>query len=174
MSHKKLIVCVCRGNILRSAVAEKLISQQLIKQGIRTDYRVISRSIQGTIIDHKPVRFPNITYYGEVYHRVKPLLEELNVDLSGHISTPIDYPTTAKASLILAMDNRTLKSLNLLFPYHQHKIYLFTEIINLNKDVNDVPYRTKPTYSIKTVKEINSILTNGLGQILSLAQRVKY
>ncbi|MBP9818305.1 hypothetical protein KBC75_06195 [Candidatus Shapirobacteria bacterium] len=174
MDSRKLIVCVCRGNILRSAVAEKLISQLMSKQGDGVTYQVISRSIQGTKIDHKPVRFPNLTYYNEVYPRVKPLLQKLNVDLSNHVSTPIDYLVVTKASLILAMDNQTKDGLKQLFPFHHHKIYLFTDIIKLNKDIADVPYKTKPTYSLRAVQEIDDVINLGFNQILSIAKGVKY
>lgn len=171
---KKLIVCVCKGNILRSAVAEKLIYYHLKQNYLDRNYRIISRSIQGTKAEPRPVRYPNLTYYGEVYERVKPILKELNIDLSQHKSIPINYTVATKASVILAMDIQCHHNLCTLFPLHTHKIHLFSHMVSLNRDVSDVPYHTKPSYSIKAIKEIKTILNQGLPRILNLAGDIKY
>lgn len=68
----KEIVSVCRGNIVRSAVAEKIIASELHNRKLDDIYISISRSIQGTIADPKPVDFPNITYYKEYEKDYKP------------------------------------------------------------------------------------------------------
>ncbi len=171
---KKFIVCVCKGNILRSAVAEKLIYVYLRQNHLDHNYQIISRSIQGTRVEPRPVRYPNLTYYGEVYNRVKPFLKELNIDLSEHKSTPIDYSVVTKASVIIAMDIQTHQNLCFLFPLHTHKIHLFSHMANISREICDVPYHTKPTYSIKTVKEIKSILDQSITRILDLAGSIGY
>ncbi|MFA5894217.1 MAG: hypothetical protein WC851_00400 [Candidatus Shapirobacteria bacterium] len=170
MSAKKLIVCVCRGNILRSAIAEKLINNQLDINGLGDKYEVISRSIQGTTLDTKQVRYPNLTYYSEVYQRVKPILDELNVDLSQHVSTAINNQTATNATHIFAMDKLTKSALQTLFPDHANKILLFSDLVEHIDEVVDVPYYTKPTYSIKTIQEIKGILDKGIGNLLTLVE----
>lgn len=168
MSAKKLIVCVCRGNILRSAVAEELIKHHLFVLELSEGYDVVSRSIQGTSLDSKPVRYPNLTYYSEVYQRVKPVLDELNVDLTHHVSTAIDDHVACSASHIFAMDRSTKISLETLFPKYTDKIILFSDIVHREDDVSDVPYNTKPTYSVRTIRDIKSILDKGLDNLLSI------
>lgn len=168
MSLKKLIVCVCRGNILRSAVAEKLISHHIENKGLGDRCNVISRSIQGTIIDTKRVTYPNLTYYTEVYQRIKPVLDDLNVDLTRHVSKAINLRVANKATVILAMDLQTKSALIKLFPNLIGKIHLFSDMAELEKDVSDVPYNTKPTYSIKAVMEIQNIINSGKHNILAL------
>jgi hypothetical protein len=90
MTNKKLIVPVCRGNIARSAVAEEIIKKEISVRGLGDRYETISRGVQGTRVDPQPVRHPNMTLYPTLYADSKPTLDDLGIDLSSHVSTPID------------------------------------------------------------------------------------
>ena len=82
MTSKKLIVCVCRGNIARSPFAEVIITNELRQRNLSDSYLSISRGVQGTVVDPQPVRFPNITYYDELYKDSRQSLKKFGVDRS--------------------------------------------------------------------------------------------
>src|SRR5260221_7198402 len=134
---QKVIVAVCRGNIGRSPFAEAVINQELIERKLDSQFRVISRGIQGTAIDTKPVSFPNITFYQELYRDAKPTLDKFGIDMSRHVSTPIDIADAEQSDILLAMDSKTQDGLIKLFPNQGHKIHLVSELIGEHRDIAD-------------------------------------
>lgn len=170
MPLKKIIVCVCRGNILRSPVAEKLIGLHLTRRGLDKHYQVISRSIQGTWVDTKLVRYPNLTYYSPIYQQLKSTLDKLKIDLSKHRSTPINHYFAKKATVLLAIDRQTKSALATLYPRHVEKVFLFSDLVDQGNDITDVVYEARQTYRVKAVKEICDILDKGFDNILKLVE----
>lgn len=163
---KKLIVIVCRGNIARSPVAEQLINRKLQKDNLLDKYEVTSRGIQGTKVDPIPVRFPNIYYYKDIYKDAKPVLDELNIDLSKHVSKPIDGNIAEQASVIFAMDDQIEKSLFALFSNQRHKIKLFSELLGNKKELTDPATISGESNQRKIFEEINQIVENGFDNII--------
>lgn len=164
----KLIICVCRGNIARSPVAAKIIARELQSKGLSATHNSISRGIQGTIVDPQPVKFPNITYYEELYRDSKPTLDKLGIDLSSHISTPIDEETAEAASILLAMDNKTKQALYTLFPDQAHKIHLLSELTNEDRDIVDPETMSGKERQEKIFSQIQQIILKGFPQLLKM------
>ena len=136
MSNKKLIVPVCRGNIARSPVAEIIIRREIEVRGLHDQYEVLSRGTQGVALDDKePAKFRNITFYHDEYNDLQAWLDERNIDLTSHTSTPIDINVAEHASIILAMDKRTQQALLALFPDYAKKIHMFSELIDEEKEI---------------------------------------
>ena len=165
---RKLIVSVCRGNIARSAVAEKIIENELCQRNLVDKYLSISRGIQGTSVDPQPVKFPNITYYEKLYEDSKPILQKLNIDLSTHTSTPIEKNIAKKASILLAMDKQTKQALLVLFPAQEKKVHMFSELINKDRDIVDPEGVSGPEKQEKIFTEIQNIIIQGFQKLLSL------
>jgi protein-tyrosine-phosphatase len=168
MENKKLIVSVCRGNIARSAVAEKIIENEFYQRGLVDKYLSTSRGIQGTSVDPQAVKFPNITYYEKHYEDSKPILHKLNIDLSSHISTPIDKNIAQEASILLAMDRKTKQALLVLFPNQEKKVHLFSELINEDRDIVDPEGVSGPEKQEKIFTEIRNIIIQGFQKLLYL------
>src|SRR5690348_12796058 len=103
----KTIVIVCRGNIARSPFAEAIVRHELTLRGLSDSYNVISRGVQGTMLDPEPVKYPNITHCESIFDGVKHLLGQLGIDPRKHRSTVIDDEAVRRASIILAMDQKT-------------------------------------------------------------------
>jgi protein-tyrosine-phosphatase len=162
----KLIVSVCRGNIARSAVAERIIAKELRVRGLSDKYISISRGVQGTSVDPQPVKFPNITYYEELYKDSKPTLDKLGIDLSSHISSPINEEIAKKASILLAMDNQTKGALQTLFPEQVDKIHILSELIDENWDITDPEGISGKEKQEKLFTEIRDIVVKGFSKLL--------
>lgn len=135
MTDKKLIMTVCRGNISRSPVAEEIIRQQLALLHIDELYEVTSRGLQGTEVDPEPVKYPNLTHYGQIYQDSLPALTQLGIDFTGRVSTPIDTSIAEQASLILAMDKKVLIGLQTLYPETTLRMRLFSTLLDSETDI---------------------------------------
>lgn len=169
MRPKKLIVCVCRGNIARSPFAQAIITKELRCRNLSNEYTSISRGTQGTIVDPQPVQFPNITHYEQLYQDSQPSLEKFEVDLSTHISSPIDKDIANKANVLIAVDNKTKQALLYLFPDQAKKVYLLSEIVNQQRDIIDPEGVSGVEKQEKIFSEIHSIIHQGFSKLLTLA-----
>lgn len=134
---QRFVVVVCRGNIGRSPFTEAVLNDELTKRKLNERIRVISRGVQGTIVDPEPVKFSNITRYPDMYKGAKPVLDELGIDLSVHVSTPISEADAKAADILLAVDNKTRENLATLFPDQVQKIHLISELVNESQDIVD-------------------------------------
>ena len=168
MKLKKLIVCVCRGNIARSPFAEAIITKELQQRNFLGEYSSVSRGIQGTIVDPQPVKFPNITYYNQLYKDSKASLEKFEINLSTHVSTSIDKDIADKASILIAMDNKTKQGLLVLFPDQAKKVYLLSELINETRDIIDPEGVSGTEKQEKIFSEIQNIIHQGFSKLLTL------
>jgi len=137
---KKLVVFVCNGNIHRSAVAEAYLKQVIKERELDNQLEVISRGLQGSA-GTSPPRHSGPTEYPLEWSIQKPILKELGIDISEHVSRPIDHKIIEEASLIFAMDSKVLSGLpnSLLkqFPDHDRKIMLFGGLGGKGVDVPD-------------------------------------
>lgn len=164
----KTIVSVCRGNIARSAVAEKIIEKELQSRGLSYTFVSISRGIQGTIVDPEPVKFPNITYYKDLFNDSEPTLKKFNIDLSSHVSKPIDKDTAEKASILLAVDHKAKESLITLFPNLKDKIHMLSSLIDKDVDIIDPEGISGKEKQEKIFTEIKEIILMGFPKLLKL------
>lgn len=171
MQDKKLIVFVCKGNIARSPFAEAITQKELIKKRIDDKYRVISRGVQGTVVDPQPVKFSNIVSYKKLYQEAKPILDKFKVDLSDHSSQIIDEETAHSAAIILAMDQRIQDDLLQLFPKQKEKIYLFSELIGKRIGIVDPETVSGVDTQNNIFTGIYATIINGLPTLLSLTEQ---
>jgi protein-tyrosine phosphatase len=172
MAKRNLIVPVCGGNIARSAAAEALIKQELDKGGLSDMYEVISRGTQGTRVDKTPVKHPNITLYSSLFHALEPVLRKLGIDLSSHVSTPIDEDVAARASVMLAMDRKTYQGLLALFPDQADKIHMFSELVDEERDIRD-PIGVKGIKKQEQIfTDIRDIIIRGFPKLLAFADEM--
>lgn len=159
---------MCRGNIARSSVAEVVIKKELSKRRLGDRYDVVSRSTQGTSVDPQPVKFPNITYYEDLYREAKPALDQLGIDITSHVSKPIDREVAENASILLAMDKKTQDALLTLFPDLKSKIYMLSKLTGGDEDFVD-PERVSGTKRhLRIFSGIQATIIKGLPKLLGL------
>ncbi|MBU4257488.1 hypothetical protein KJ586_00890 [Patescibacteria group bacterium] len=167
---KKLIVFVCNGNIHRSAVAEACLRQEIEIKGLISLFEVISRGLQGSAGTNPP-KHKNLSEYPLEWAIQKPILTDLGLDITKHISMPINHGVVKKASLIIAMDKKVLvklpNSLIKQFPKHSYKMKLFMEFEGKQEDVPDCfgssdvgLHRYVNELIVKTIKERFNELLN--------------
>lgn len=168
-NNKKIILIACRGNIIRSPFAEAVINRELAKRGLRNIFHTISRGTQGTPADPIPVKFPNITFYKREYGFSKPTLNKFKINITNHVSRPIDRKTAETANVIFAVDERSNIALLKLFPNLKDKIYKLSELININKDFTDPETVNGVEKYSQILSSINNTIIKGFLKLLRLA-----
>lgn len=167
---KKTILVICRGNIARSPFAEVTINREIKRRKLDTKYIAISRGVQGTSADPKPVRFSNIIYYKTIYSEAAPALNKLGVDITSHVSTPIDRNIAEESNVILAMDKKTRTALLFLFPDLRNKIHLFSELIGSKEDFTDPESLSGKERHLKIFSAIQEAVIKGFPKLLNLVK----
>lgn len=167
--NKKLILIVCRGNIIRSPFAEAVINRKLARRNLDDRYLAISKGTQGTSVDPIPVKFPNITFYKNEFRFSKPTLDKFKIDITNRISKPVDRKVADRASLILAVDEMNKKRLITLFPDLKNKIHKLSELIGKNEDFTDPETLNSVEKHFKILSSLNDTILNGFPKLLALA-----
>lgn len=168
---QKIILVVCRGNITRSPFAEVVINNELSKRGLYDKYLAISRGIQGTSVDLIPVKFSNITFYKDEYRFSKPILDKFGVDITKHVSKPVDRKTANKAELILAVDEKNKAALLQLFPNLKDKIHKLSELTGKDKDFIDPENTIGVEKHFKILSGIYNTIVKGFPKLILLVNK---
>lgn len=169
INKKRIILVVCRGNIIRSPFAEAVINRELVKRGLTDNFRAISKGTQGTAVDPIPVKFPNITFYKKEYGFSKPTLNKLKINITNHVSKPVDRETANKASVIFAVDDINRVALLKLFPNLKGKIFKLSELINKNKNFVDPETISGAEKYLNILSTLNNTIVKGFPKLLRLA-----
>ncbi|MFA5987941.1 MAG: hypothetical protein WC797_04830 [Candidatus Paceibacterota bacterium] len=164
---KKIILVVCRGNIVRSPFAEAVINKELARRGLDSKMQAISRGIQGTPVDPVPDKFSNISFYPNEFRNAKPILDKLGIDTTKHVSKPVDKKTAESASVIFAMDEKNYQGLNDLFPDLKDKIHLLSELVGKKEAIED-PENESVEKSTNVLLGINDTILSGFPRLLEL------
>jgi len=106
-------VFVCFGNIMRSAIAEFLMSQALNESGLEKQVRIISAGLHAT-------------GGSEAHLWAQEASEDLGIALSQHRAKPLTREMVEQADCILAMDFQNKAELLNLYPESQAKIYMLS------------------------------------------------
>ena len=169
---KRTLVVVCRGNIARSPFASEVINQELARCKRTEELHAVSCGVQGTRVDPVPVKHPNITHYPAMYKPVKALLAELKIDLSTHVSRPIDEQMATQASILIAMDDQTKHALLKLFPREARKIYLFTELLGGTGSITD-PDKVAESAQLPIIfTDLHRRIKRGLPKLLTVLENM--
>lgn len=140
---KKKIIFVCNGNIHRSVIAEKYFTKLLKENNLSNNFSVSSYGIQGTKGTTKPI-YKNLKEYKNEWEAALPTLQKFNIDteLAKHSFRKITPHIVKKATVIVAMDKKTysekINSLTKQFAKNKNKIYLFSELTQDHKDIQDL------------------------------------
>ncbi len=166
----KTVLVVCRGNIARSPVAEFFLNSKITNLNLKNKIQVFSRGTQGTPIDPQPVKFPSISYYSNLYREAKPALEKLGIDISMHISQPINEADAKNADVILVVDTKTRNAVETLFPNFKNKVHTLSELVGKDEDFPDPENITGTEKHLKVFEDIRDTIEAGFSKLLSLLQ----
>lgn len=168
----KLIIFVCNGNIYRSVIAQKVLEKLITEKDLSNQYQVDSFGLQGA----RGTAFPKhntLMEYHEEWEAAAPILQEFGIDMSGHKFQLANEEIIKKASVVIAMDNKSLQELpNSLvnqFPKYIDKIHLFTELTEGHEQIADPFGITDRAIHEKVIKDIYNTLKDQVSQLLAWA-----
>ena len=104
---------VCFGNIMRSALAEFLMQQELSVAGLQQQVRVMSAGVHATA-------------GREAHAWAQEAAVELGISLAQHRAKPLTSEMVEQADCILAMDFQNKAELLTLYPQAQKKIFMLS------------------------------------------------
>lgn len=97
------------------------------------------------------------------------LLAKRNIDISGHVSRPLEDEEILDADLVIVMEESHRQVILASLPAARYKIVLFSELAALSNDMED-PYRKGPKAYRKTLATIDSTLDAGWNRLLRRLQ----
>jgi protein-tyrosine-phosphatase len=97
-------------------------------------------------------------------------MRERDLDLSGHRSKVVSQEYLSNFDLILTMERNHKEALQVEFPRFRDRIYLLSEMVDQNRDVEDPFGGSKMEYQA-TAREIESVIDEGFEKIKALAER---
>ena len=95
------------------------------------------------------------------------VLQQRHLDLSEHRSRSLDAQLLAQASIILVMTRHHQESIQIEFPQVSGRIYLLSQLIDRNFDIED-PYGGSLDDYEMCAAELQNILTNGYDRLVGL------
>lgn len=124
------IMFVCTGNICRSAMADCILNDKILKRGLIDKVRVCSSGVSA--------------YTGDIptNEAISVMRDEFNLDLSNHRATNVADSDVLQMDLILAMTLRHKFFLISMLPELKDKIYTLREFVGddeNNANIDD-PY----------------------------------
>lgn len=162
------ILFVCKGNIHRSVVAEELFKKLLKDKGVE-GINVSSRGLHG-FGETPPTRFPNLMFYEDDWKIAEPVLREFEVNVGGHVSTPVSEEAMRDSAIVFAMDQLVYDALAKAFPDHTGKLHIFGRGIPDPEGVGDMDKERAIIGAIdsETRRMVGKIEENGNGAIYGL------
>jgi protein-tyrosine-phosphatase len=138
-------------------MAEVLFREHLEQMGVGDEWRVESAGVWAM------VEAPAMALAREV-------MRERGLDLSHHRSQGVNIELLREFDLILVMEDMHRKSLRGNYPEAADKVYLLTEMVDREGNVDDPVYGTKETYRA-TVDELEGLLEGGYQRIVDLTSK---
>jgi len=147
------VLMICTGNICRSPMAEGLLRTRLTREGLADRIQVRSSGTHG--IDGSPAS----AYAIVALHR-------MGIDIRGHRARTVTQQAIDDADLLLVMTHRHISFIEQHFRRTEGKLYLLSEMIGQDFDVDD-PYGGPEMEYVQCAHQLASIVQHGFQHILN-------
>ncbi len=123
---RRSVLFICTANQCRSPMAEALLKSMVAQHGAADQWDIHSA---GTWTE--PGRPATAL--------AQAVMRQRQLDLSAHRSQPLDAQQLEAANIVLVMTHHHQEAIQAEFPAVSHKVYLLSQLIDCEYDIND-PY----------------------------------
>jgi protein-tyrosine-phosphatase len=99
------------------------------------------------------------------------VMQRRNIDLSDHRSRSLDAASLEAASVVLVMTRHHQEAIRAEFPEMQHKVYLVSQLVDRNFDIEDPYGGSLDDYEL-CAANLQNILTDGYDRLVELTDRI--
>jgi len=150
------VLFVCAANMCRSPMAEGLMRRKLEREGRAGEICAASagvRAMDGSLATTNAIA----------------IMAERGIDITGHRSRALTRQLVEDAALILTMEKDHADVIKARFPQHARRVYLLSEMADLDADIEDPVGGTAEDYS-QTAQEIQDLIERGFPKIMQLIE----
>ncbi len=177
-AQPKNVLFVCKGNIMRSVIAEKLFEKMLSEKGLASEYIVSSRGLQGTpgwpvLPTHGNLKYYNKASGKAIWEQVEPSLKELGIEeeMKANKATVVTVEDLQSADLVVALNQDVLSDskwgMTTQFPTYSKKMMLFTELVGSDEGIADAyDSKEKGNKYERVVLKIADVLKKGCNNLI--------
>ncbi len=177
-AQPKNVLFVCKGNIMRSVIAEKLFEKMLSEKGLASEYIVSSRGLQGTpgwpvLPTHGNLKYYNKASGKAIWEQVQPSLKELGIEeeMKANKATVVTVEDIQSADLVVALNQDVLSDskwgMTTQFPTYSKKMMLFTELVGSDEGIADAyDSKEKGNKYERVVLKIADVLKKGYNNLI--------
>ena len=154
VSEVPSVLFVCTANQCRSPMAQALFKQHLQKDGQHEAWRVESAGVWAS--DGVPAT-----------ENARTAMEERGLDIQEHRSRVVSAKMLSEFDLILTMEARHRKFIQDVLPQHADRVYMLSEMVGVEEDVEDPVVGTLEDYR-RTADQLVDLFERGYNKILAL------
>ena len=165
---KTKIIFVCKGNMHRSQIAERIFRKELERRGY-TSIDVDSYGLHGFILP--PPKGKCLKDYPTEYKLSKPHLDRKGINMEDHLSKPLTEEVLKRANLIITMHPDVNKLLLEKYPQFENKTFLITSLCSKNITLKDVDGSKNPKVYEETINNTELCVLESFNKIIKLSKK---